>query len=84
MRIYVGRLCASLSEKDLRKVFEAYGRVAGLALVGRGPRRHAFVEMVDPACARKAIDGLAPRWAVAQALPVRARETQGDYADCAR
>lgn len=84
MRIFVGRLNASVSESDLRKVFEAYGRVAAVSLVRRGPRRHAYVDMADPACARRAIGGLSSRWEVEQALPAARRETQLDYGDFAR
>ncbi|HYF01065.1 MAG TPA: RNA-binding protein, partial [Planctomycetota bacterium] len=75
---------ASVSETDLRKVFEAYGRVAAVSVVRRGPRRHAFVEMDDPARARAAIDGLSPGWAVAPARHAVLRETQADYGDFAR
>ena len=82
MRIHVGRLSASLSESDLRNVFEAYGRVVAVSLVRRGPRRHAFVDMVDAERARAAIDGLSRTWAVS---PARLKpETQADFADFAR
>ena len=84
MRIYVGRLTASVSESHLRKMFETYGRVGAVSLVRRGPRGHAFVDMEDPARAREAIGDLSERWAVAPARPAVKRETQADFGDFAR
>lgn len=62
MNIYVGNLSYSVTEKDLKETFEAFGRVESANIVkdkysGRS-RGFGFVEMPEEAEAQSAIDGL--------------------------
>ena len=59
MKIYVGNMSFSMSEDQLRGLFEPFGEVASVNVItdretGR-PRGFAFVEMVDDAAGDKAI-----------------------------
>lgn len=61
-RLYVGNLPFSVTEEDLREVFERHGTVTRVDVItdretGR-PRGFAFVEMDDPRAAEGAIDAL--------------------------
>ncbi len=58
-KLYVGNLPYSVTEADLRALFEPAGAIASVAIItdrdtGR-PRGLAFVEMADAAAAQKAI-----------------------------
>ncbi len=58
-KLYVGNLPYSVTEADLRGLFEPAGAIASVAIItdrdtGR-PRGFAFVEMADAAGAQKAI-----------------------------
>jgi RNA recognition motif-containing protein len=83
MRIYVGNMPFSMSENDLRNLFETYGEVVSADIItdrdtGR-PRGFGFVEMVDDG-ARKAIAELHEREVDGRALKVneaRPRENRG-------
>jgi RNA recognition motif-containing protein len=61
-KLYVGNLPFSVTEADLRQLFEEYGTVESVNVItdrdtGR-PRGFAFVEMDDPGNADKAIQAL--------------------------
>ena len=63
MKIYAGNLPFSMTEADLRQVFEAHGDVDSAIIItdrvtGRS-RGFGFVEMPDDDAAMKAIDALA-------------------------
>ena len=83
MRIYVGNMPFSMSEDDLRSLFEAYGEVVSADIItdrdtGR-PRGFGFVEMPDDG-ARKAIEELHEREVEGRMLKVneaRPRENRG-------
>ncbi len=58
-KLYVGNLPYSVTEADLRALFEPAGTITSIAIItdrdtGR-PRGFAFVEMADAAAAQKAI-----------------------------
>lgn len=58
-KLYVGNLPYSVTEADLRALFEPAGQIISIAIItdrdtGR-PRGFAFVEMADAAAAQKAI-----------------------------
>jgi len=62
MNIYVGNLSYTLSEDNLREVFEEYGTVDSVKIIkdkfsGRS-KGFGFIEMPDDADAQKAVDGL--------------------------
>ncbi|MBN2612852.1 MAG: RNA-binding protein [Bacteroidales bacterium] len=62
MNIYVGNLSYKLSEDDLKQVFEEFGEITSVKIIkdkysGRS-KGFAFVEMVDDAEAKAAIDKL--------------------------
>lgn len=83
MRIYIGNMPFSMSESDLRSLFETYGEVVSADIItdrdtGR-PRGFAFVEMPD-AEGRKAIGELHEREVDGRKLNVneaRPREERG-------
>jgi len=58
-RLYVGNVHFSVSEEDLRHVFESYGVVEYVSLqrddTGRS-RGYGFVQYSDPKCAKEALD----------------------------
>jgi len=58
-RLYVGNVHFSVSEDDLRHVFESYGNVEYVSLqrddTGRS-RGYGFVQYSDPKCAKEALD----------------------------
>lgn len=62
MNIYVGNLSFDVSEEDLRKTFEAFGRTNSATIIrdkySGQSRGFGFVEMADRAEAQAAIDGL--------------------------
>ncbi|MDM7999832.1 MAG: RNA-binding protein [Dehalococcoidia bacterium] len=62
MKIYVGNLPRELSEDDLRREFEAFGKVESVAIVkdryGGQSRGFGFVEMPTKSEATAAITGL--------------------------
>jgi RNA recognition motif-containing protein len=62
MNIYVGNLPYQVTEEDLRKAFEAFGRVESAKIImdmysGRS-KGFGFVEMPDEGEANSAIEGL--------------------------
>lgn len=62
MNIYVGNLSYSVSEDNLREVFEEYGTVDSVKIIkdkfsGRS-KGFGFVEMPDDSDAQSAVDGL--------------------------
>ena len=62
MQIFVGNLAYTMTEEDVRQLFEGYGMVDTVRLAtdrdtGR-PRGFGFVEMPDATEAQAAIDGL--------------------------
>ncbi|MEM9553893.1 MAG: RNA-binding protein [Acidobacteriota bacterium] len=61
-RIYVGNLPFSATDDEVREVFEAYGEVTSVSLIGDRetgrPRGFGFVEMADGAQADEAIEAL--------------------------
>ncbi len=62
MRLYVGNVARDVTEEDLRKAFEAFGRVDEVTIVkdrfNDAPKGFAFVEMPVQSEAQKAIEGL--------------------------
>ncbi len=62
MKIYVGNLSRELTEDDLRREFEAFGKVESVAIVrdrySGQPRGFAFVEMPTKSEAVAALAGL--------------------------
>ena len=74
MNIYVGNLSFDVSEADLEKAFEEYGRVKSIKIVmdrdtGKS-RGFAFVEMEDGREAREAIEGINLRMIDGRAVTV--------------
>lgn len=62
MRIYVGNMPFSMTDEQLRELFEPYGKVENVDVItdretGR-PRGFAFVEMPEELDAKKAIENL--------------------------
>ena len=62
MKLYVGNMPFSMSEGDLRQLFEEHGSVDSVSVItdrdtGR-PRGFAFVEMPDDEAARTAMSSL--------------------------
>lgn len=84
MRIYVGNMPFSMTDGQLRELFESYGKVDAVDIVtdrqtGR-PRGFAFVEMPEETEARRAIEGLHEHNAEGRNLNVneaRPRENRG-------
>ena len=62
MNVYVGNLPWSISEDELRKMFEEFGQVTSAAIVmdrvTNKSRGFGFVEMADDKEAQAAINGL--------------------------
>ena len=61
MNIYVDNLSSGVEEKDLRKIFEQYGKVGFIRVPrykGGRPKGYAFVEMPLTIEALSAIEGL--------------------------
>jgi len=62
MNIYVGNLSFNVSEEDLRKTFEAFGKVDSATLIkdkySGQPRGFGFVEMPERSEAQAAIENL--------------------------
>jgi RNA recognition motif-containing protein len=62
LNIYVGNLDSQVSEEDLRKAFESFGRVESATIIKEKfsgePRGFGFVEMPAKAEGHAAIDGL--------------------------
>ncbi len=62
MNIYVGNLSYNTTEEEIRKAFEAFGKVTSVTLVrdkySGQPRGFGFVEMADEAEAQTAIKNL--------------------------
>ena len=74
MNIYVGNLSPEASEEDLRKMFEAFGQVASVAIIkdklSGEARGFGFVEMSSKAEAQAAITGLSGKQLKGQMLTV--------------
>ncbi len=62
MKIYVGNLSYEVTEGDLRRAFESFGRVESAEIIkdrdSGTSKGFGFVEMPDAAEAKAAIDGL--------------------------
>jgi len=62
MNIYVGNLSRDMTEEELRKEFEAFGKVESVNVIkdkySGQPRGFGFVEMPEKAEAQAAITGL--------------------------
>jgi RNA recognition motif-containing protein len=60
--LYVGNLAYELTEKELRKAFEPYGRVLSTRIISSkssgASKGYGFVQMSDPAEAKAAIESL--------------------------
>ena len=74
MNIYVGNLSYEVSEEDLQKAFEGFGRIESVTIIkdnysGRS-KGFGFVEMPDNADAQAAIDGLNEKELKGRALKV--------------
>lgn len=92
MLIHVGNLPPQVTESDLRRAFETYGRVLDVLSIRTAPRggpdRESLIDMPDPWEAENAVASLHLRriagraWTVEQPLPPR--ETQADFSDFAR
>jgi cold-inducible RNA-binding protein len=84
MKIYVGNMPFSMTEDDLRTLFNEFGEVDSVNVItdrdtGR-PRGFAFVEMGDDGAAQKAISDLAGKEIEGRTLNVneaRPRENRG-------
>jgi RNA recognition motif-containing protein len=84
MKIYVGNMPFSMTEDQLRQLFEEFGEVDSVNVItdrdtGR-PRGFAFVEIVDDDAAGKAIEALHDREVEGRRLNVnkaRPRENRG-------
>lgn len=86
MRIYVGNLAYSTTEDDLRRLFEAYGRVESANVItdrGTGQSKgFGFVEMPTATEAKAAIQALNGKSFMERELNVneaRPREERGGY-----
>ena len=62
MNIYVGNLAYTVTDEDLRKAFEAFGKVDSVNIIkdqySNRSKGFGFVEMPDSGEARAAISGL--------------------------
>lgn len=89
MNIYVGNLPRELTENDLRKAFEAYGKVDAVAIIKDkftgSSRGFGFVEMPDNEEAKAAIAGINGRelggrkLTVNEARPRTETQTRGRF-----
>ncbi len=74
MKIYVGNLSGKISEEDLRQAFEAFGKVASVAVIkdrsGGKSKGFGFVEMPAKAEAQSAITALEGKELKEQTLKV--------------
>ena len=81
-KLYVGNLSFSISEGELRQLFEPFGTVASCNLImdrmTDRPRGFAFVEMSSPAEAAKAIEALNGKEAGGRALVVNEAKPRED------
>ena len=81
-KLYVGNLSFSISEGELRQMFEPFGTVASCNLImdrmTDRPRGFAFVEMSSPAEAAKAIEALNGKEAGGRALVVNEAKPRED------
>ncbi len=83
--LFVGNLPFSVTESDLRNLFEEHGAVERVTVVtdrdtGK-PRGFAFVEMTDEAAADKAISALNGRELEGRALSVSEARPRADRGD---
>jgi len=83
MQVYVGNLPSSTTDEELRKLFEAHGKVR-VATVGRDKKTgesqgYAFVEMPVKAEARAAIEALRGKELEGKPLRVRALKPGDDF-----
>lgn len=74
MNIFVGNLSFSITDQELRQLFEAYGDVDKVSIItdretGRA-RGFGFVEMPDSSAAKAAISGLQGKEVNGRALNV--------------
>jgi RNA recognition motif-containing protein len=83
MNIFVGNLLFEATEKDLKKLFDGFGRVAAASIVmekkGKKSRGFGFVEMPDECQAKAAIlalDGKDFMGRVLNVSPARSKKTE--------
>lgn len=75
MLIHVRRIPSRVHERDLHRVFAAFGRVIAVRPIRD---RESVIEMANPWQAQRALAQLSRSWDVEQ------QETQADYGDCSR
>jgi len=82
MNIYVGNLSYDVTEEDMRKAFEAFGKVTSVNLIkdkysGRS-KGFGFVEMSEKAEAMAAIQGLNGKEIKGRAITVNEARPRAD------
>jgi RNA recognition motif-containing protein len=82
MKIYVGNLSYEVTEEDLRKEFEAFGKVESVSIItdkysGR-PKGFGFVEMASVSEGQAAIAGLNGKMMRERTLTVNAARPRSD------
>ena len=82
MKIYVGNLSYEVTEEDLRKEFEAFGKVEYVSIIidkysGR-PKGFGFVEMASVSEGQAAIAGLNGKMMRERTLTVNAARPRSD------
>jgi RNA recognition motif-containing protein len=82
MNIYVGNLSYDVTEEDLRKAFEAFGKVTSVNLIkdkysGRS-KGFGFVEMAEKSEATAAIQGLNGKDLKGRAISVNEARPRAD------
>ncbi len=82
MKIYVGNLSYEATEEDLRKEFEAFGKVESISIItdkysGR-PKGFGFIEMASVSEGQAAIAGLNGKMLKERTLTVNAARPRSD------
>jgi RNA recognition motif-containing protein len=82
MKIYVGNLSYEVTEDELRKEFEAFGKVESVSIItdkysGR-PKGFGFIEMASVAEGQAAITGLNGKTLKERTLTVNAARPRSD------
>ncbi len=82
MKMYVGNLSYDVTEEELRKEFEAFGKVTSVSIVtdrvSRTPKGFAFVEMPTISEGQAAITGLNGKTLKDRTLTVNPARDRGD------
>ncbi len=82
MTIYIGNLSAKVTEKDLSKKFEAYGRVTSAMILkddfSSRPLGFGFVEMPGTRQAKEAVAGLNRKKIKGRVVMVSETKRQGE------